>query len=314
MNMIELWGITVSVQKHFWAPPVKILNELSLKVEPGTCFGLLGPNGAGKTTTLRVALGLAKPQSGTAKLFDKNPRDRHARRGVGFMPEQPYFPRITTARELVEDHARLIGMSKAEAEVKAEGALERVALRRDAWNEPLRSYSKGMIQRTGLAQAIVGDPKLLVLDEPMSGLDPTGRYQVREMLRELQVKGTTIVFSSHILGDVASICDRIAMLKGGKVIASGQLEELLPPPKEWEWIAQFSAETDFNVPLFNSATPLSNHRYRWITPKVDLDQPEFKDALQHGARIESVIPHRPSLEDVFLRYLEETPTSATEAA
>ena len=115
-------------------------------------------------------------------------------------------------------------------------------------NEPLRSYSKGMIQRTGLAQAIVGDPKLLVLDEPMSGLDPTGRYQVREMLRELQVKGTTIVFSSHILGDVASICDRIAMLKGGKVIASGQLEELLPPPKEWEWIAQFSAESDLMLP------------------------------------------------------------------
>ena len=103
-------------------------------------------------------------------------------------------------------------------------------------------------------------------------------------------------------------------LRAGKVIASGQLEELLPPPKEWEWIAQFSAETDFTAPLFDSATPLSNHRYRWITPKVDLSQPEFKDALHQGARIESVIPHRPSLEDVFLRYLEETPTSDTEAA
>lgn len=310
MNMIELWSITVAIQKHFWAPPVKVLDELTLKVEPGSCFGLLGPNGAGKTTTLRVALGLAKPQSGTAKLFDKNPRDRQARRGVGFMPEQPYFPRITTARELVEDHARLLGMSRAEAAKEAEGALERVALRKDAWNEPLRSYSKGMIQRTGLAQAIVGDPKLLILDEPMSGLDPTGRYQVREMLRELQVKGTTIVFSSHILGDVASICDRIAMLKAGRVIASGQLDELLPPPKEWEWVAQFSADTPQNQPLFNKATPLGNHRFRWITPKVDLTQPEFKAALELKAHIESVIPHRPSLEDVFLRYLNETAPEA----
>ena len=307
MNMIELWGVTVSIQKHFWAPPVKVLNELSLKVEPGSCFGLLGPNGAGKTTTLRVALGLAKPQSGTVKLFDKNPRDRSARRGVGFMPEQPYFPRITTARELVQDHARLLGMSQGEAANEAEEALERVALRRDAWNEPLRSYSKGMIQRTGLAQAIVGAPKLLILDEPMSGLDPTGRYQVREMLRELQVKGTTIVFSSHILGDVASICDRIAMLKGGKVIASGQLDDLLPPPKEWEWIAQFDSIQPETSSLLSEATPLGNQRFRWITPRVDLDQPQFKAALELGAKIESVIPHRPSLEDVFLRYIQEQP-------
>ena len=310
MNMIELWGVTVSIQKHFWAPPIKVLDELSLKVEPGSCFGLLGPNGAGKTTTLRVALGLAKPQSGTVKLFDKNPRDRHARRGVGFMPEQPYFPRITTARELVEDHARLLGMNQGEAAREAQGALERVALRKDAWNEPLRSYSKGMIQRTGLAQAIVGAPKLLILDEPMSGLDPTGRYQVREMLRELQVKGTTIVFSSHILGDVASICDRIAMLKGGKVIASGQLDELLPPPKEWEWVAQFDTVNPDQHSLFQSATPLGNQRFRWITPKVDLAQSEFKDALELGAKIESVIPHRPSLEDVFLRYLNEQPMAS----
>ena len=172
--------------KTFWAPPVKILNELSLKSNQAPVSDS-GPNGAGKTTTLRVA-GARQTSKRNCEAFDKNPRDRHARRGVGFMPEQPYFPRITTARELVEDHARLIGMSKAEAAKKAEGALERVALRRDAWNEPLRSYSKGMISVPD-SQAIVGDPKLLVLDEPMSGLDPTGRYQVREMLRELQVKG-----------------------------------------------------------------------------------------------------------------------------
>ena len=315
MNMIELWGVNLAIQRHFWAPPVKVLNELTLKVEPGSCFGLLGPNGAGKTTTLRVVLGLAKPQSGTVKLFDKNPRDRHARTGVGFMPEQPYFPRITTARELVEDHARLLGMTHKEATAKAQDALERVALRHDAWDNPLRSYSKGMIQRTGLAQAIVGDPKLLILDEPMSGLDPTGRYQVRELLRELQVKGTTIVFSSHILGDVASICDRIAMLKGGKVVASGQLDELIPPPTEWEWVAQFPNDAPLEPKLKQDATPLGNQRFRWITPKCDLDQPEFREVLEVGGRIESVIPHRPSLEDVFLKLLnndEEQHKEATE--
>ena len=163
------------------------------------------------------------------------------------MPEQPYFPR-TTARELVEDHARLIGMSKAEAEMKAEGALERVALRRDAWNEPLRSYSKGMIQRTGLAQAIVGDPKLLVLDEPMSGLDPTGRYQVREMLESPSKGERPLSFPAISWAMSPRFVTVLRCLRAGRSLHLAN-SKISPPPKEWEWIAQFSAETDFNVHL-----------------------------------------------------------------
>ena len=148
----------------------------------------------------------------------------------------------------------------------------------------------------------------------MSGLDPTGRYQVREMLRELQVRGTTIVFSSHILGDVASICDRVAMLKSGKVIAAGQLDELLPPPKEWEWVASFPTTSEGSSTFLSTGTPLGNQRFRWITPRCDLSQPEFKQALELGAHIESVIPHRPSLEDVFLSYLEKDTSQSPESS
>jgi len=215
------------VFRHPWTLKTKVAVEgLSLTVERGEIFGLLGPNGAGKTTTLKMLLGLIRPTSGSAWLLGVPVGRSESRRRVGYLPENPYFYDRLTARALLTYSGRLAGLSAAEASRRAGVWLERLSLA-DRADTALRKFSKGMLQRVGLAHALLDEPELVFLDEPMSGLDPLGRREFRDLILECRERGATVVFSSHILPDVELLCDRVAVLAAGRVARSGPVDELL---------------------------------------------------------------------------------------
>jgi len=210
----------------FFMRKVEGLCDLDLEVQPGEAFGFIGPNGAGKTTTIKILMGLLGPTSGSAWLFGKPVGDPQSRARVGFLPERPYFYEHLTAREVLDFYGQLFGMDKRTRNERSEMLLEKVALTRFA-NISLRKYSKGMLQRVGLCQALLHDPDLIVLDEPMSGLDPMGRALVRDLILDQRAQGKTVFFSSHILSDVEVICDQVAILVEGRLREVGTIESLL---------------------------------------------------------------------------------------
>jgi ABC-2 type transport system ATP-binding protein len=202
------------------------LNDLTLQVHRGEVFGYLGPNGAGKTTTMQVLLGFTAPTSGSAFLFGVDVRQPIARQRIGYLPELTYYYKFLTAEELLRFYARIFGIPRAETDRRIDHLLKLVDLE-EARRRPIRHYSKGMQQRIGLAQALINDPDLLLLDEPTSGLDPIGRMKVREIIQRLQNEGKTVFFSSHELGEVETICDRVAILQSGEVRAQGKVADLV---------------------------------------------------------------------------------------
>ena len=210
----------------FWRRPFVGLQGLSLEVPEGVTFGFVGPNGAGKTTTIKCLMGLQRPTAGNAWIHGVPIADPRSRASVGFMPERPYFYEHLTAWEFMDFYARLCEVSAAARNGRIEALLARVGLERFR-NVPLRKFSKGMLQRAGIAQALVGDPKLVVLDEPMSGLDPLGRVLVRDIILEERRRGRTVFFSSHILSDVESLSDQVAILVAGTLRGVGTLEALV---------------------------------------------------------------------------------------
>ena len=210
----------------FWMRPYVGLDSLDLRVERGEIFGFIGPNGAGKTTTIKILMGLHRATSGEAALFGIDHRDPASRAAVGFLPERPYFYQHLTARELLRFYGQLMELPDGLLKQRSEALLERVDLVRFA-DVPLRSYSKGMLQRVGLCQTLLHAPDLIVLDEPMSGLDPLGRALVRDLILEERARGCTVFFSSHILHDVETLSDRVALLVGGRQRGIGTLDELL---------------------------------------------------------------------------------------
>jgi ABC-2 type transport system ATP-binding protein len=212
--------------RHFWQRTRTALAGLDLTVEPGQTFGYLGANGAGKTTTIKILAGLQRPSSGRASLFDVSVESPESRRRLGFMPENPYFYEYLTARETLSFYAALCGLSRRDRTARGNELLEFVGPA-DAADVRVGDFSKGMRQRLGIAQAIVHRPPLIILDEPMSGLDPSGRRQVREAMLELRRAGSTLFFSSHILSDVEMICDRVALLDRGRLLAVGSVPELV---------------------------------------------------------------------------------------
>ncbi|MEC9465632.1 MAG: ABC transporter ATP-binding protein, partial [Myxococcota bacterium] len=226
MTVLDVRDLEFSIQPHFWTPKRQLLRGVSLSVEAGEIFGFLGPNGAGKTTTIKSILGLIKPDRGSVQVFGDSIESLAVRRKLGFMPENTYFPEQLTSLELVTEHAKLAGLSSTEARGRAGEVLERVGLGH-AMTDHLKVYSKGMLQRAGLAQALVGNPELVILDEPMSGLDPIGRREIREIMLELRERGKTVFFSTHILPDVELVCDRVALLFDGRVRKQGTLSHLL---------------------------------------------------------------------------------------
>lgn len=224
-TVLALDGVRKSYRTPFGLGRVEVLRGVSLKVARGETVGFLGPNGAGKTTTLKVILGLMRPDGGTVELLGRPPSDPRSRHAVGFLPEQPYFYDYLTPREILELATALFDLPSAVAGRRVDEAIDRLALGR-VRNTPLRKLSKGWVQRVGLAQALVGDPELVVLDEPMSGLDPVGRRDVRELIRSLKQQGRSVLFSSHILSDAELLCDRVAVIVDGRIRYDGQLSQL----------------------------------------------------------------------------------------
>ena len=278
--------------------------EATLSVERGEIFGFVGPNGAGKTTTIRTLMGLIRPTAGRCTIFGETVPSPAARARLGFLPEAPYFYEYLTPRELCDLTGRMFGLDGATRRRRGGELLERVGLIAAA-DRPLRKLSKGMLQRAGLAQALVNEPELVVLDEPMSGLDPIGRKEVRDLIVELQAKGTTVFFSTHILPDVEAVCDRVAMIAGGRVREVGPVAQLLDASL---------AGTDVVLrprapiePLLPEGVKLGDVHDDQVTlsagPGVDITALIVK--LADVARVVSVTPRRESLEDVFLRKTRE---------
>jgi ABC-2 type transport system ATP-binding protein len=226
MSAIEILGLEKTYQVGFWRKRPKLaLRPLNLKVEEGEVFGFLGPNGAGKTTTLKMLMGLVFPTGGSARILGMELDDPRMKAQIGFLPEQPYFYDYLTARELLHYYGRLSGMPSNNLSSKIDVMLERVGLNASA-NVQLRKFSKGMLQRVGIAQAILHEPKVIFLDEPMSGLDPMGRHEVRDLMEHLRRDGKTIFFSTHILSDAETVCDRVAILHQGELRSVGKIGEL----------------------------------------------------------------------------------------
>jgi ABC-2 type transport system ATP-binding protein len=201
------------------------LAGLDLEVGTGEVFGFLGPNGAGKTTTMNVLLGFVQPTSGAASLFGIDVRQPIARQRIGYLPELTYYYKFLTAEELLRFYATIFGIARGEADKRIDQLLKLVELE-SARKRPIKSYSKGMQQRVGLAQALINNPDLLILDEPTSGLDPLGRMKVREIIQRLKNEGKTVFFSSHELGEVETVCDRIAIIHQGELKAVGRVNEI----------------------------------------------------------------------------------------
>ncbi|MDD5306581.1 MAG: ABC transporter ATP-binding protein [Deltaproteobacteria bacterium] len=224
--MLEVKDLCKTFRIGFFRKRVEAVRGVSFSVGKGEIFGLLGPNGAGKTTTIKTLMGLIAPTSGTFRIMGEDGANTAVRRHIGYLPENPYFHEYLTPRELLDFYGRLSGLSRAEIAERRDALIEQVGLA-DAAKRPLRKFSKGMLQRIGLAQALIARPKLLVLDEPMSGLDPIGRKLVADLIADLNKGGTTILFSSHILSDVERLCHRVVILNKGVVAAEGRIEDLM---------------------------------------------------------------------------------------
>jgi ABC-2 type transport system ATP-binding protein len=227
-TIIEIENLTKDYEVGFWKKKkVRALDNLSLQVEAGQIFGFLGGNGAGKTTTIKILMSLIFPTGGRARILGRDISDVKMRARIGYCPENPYFYDYLKASELMLYFGELFGLDKARAKKKSEELLTKVGLEEKDWNKQLRKFSKGMLQRVGLAQALINEPEIVFLDEPMSGLDPIGRREIRELIAELRERGTTVFMSTHILSDIEALCDNVAILRGGQLAATGKLDDLL---------------------------------------------------------------------------------------
>ena len=301
MTVLDVQDLQFSVQPHFWTPKRQLLRGVSLSVRPGELYGFLGPNGAGKTTTIKSILGLIKPDSGTVQIFGDSIENLDVRRKLGFMPENTYFPEQLTSLELVTQHGHLAGLSMHEARTRAHEVLERVGLRH-AMTDKLRVYSKGMLQRAGLAQALVGKPELVILDEPMSGLDPIGRREIREIMLELRNQGKTVFFSTHILPDVELVCDRVALLFEGRVRREGPLQELLDSVESQVEIQAKNCNEEALNALTTLGAQIKAHErgHQILVARGDGSNNAIDTLRKHGSTIIELNQRRGSLEDFFM--------------
>jgi ABC-2 type transport system ATP-binding protein len=297
---IEIQGLTKDYAVGFWRKQMRrSLDNLTLQVQEGEAFGFLGPNGAGKTTTLKILMSLIFPTAGTARVRGRSIDDVRMHREIGYLPEQPYFYDYLTARELLDYYARFFGYPAAERRQRVALFLERVGLA-SAGNVQLRKFSKGMLQRVGIAQAIVHDPQVIFLDEPMSGLDPVGRREVRNIILDLKRQGRTVFFSTHILSDAEMLCDRVAVLVGGKLQGVGAPGEIVSM-EVYAMEIFFEMRSGRPLPgaLAAHATKMGE-RFRVEVPEAQL-YPTLEQLRGCEARILSVAPLRPTLEDYFLK-------------
>lgn len=272
---VEVKNLVKDFKGALGVKSVRAVKDVSLQIAPGEVYGLIGPNGSGKSTTMKAVLGLVAPTSGSTSIFGRNSLKVDSRNEVGFLPENPYFYKHLTAAETVRFYGKLCGMRGRKLKERIGELLELVGLQ-DARNRRLRGFSKGMLQRIGLAQAMVQDPQLLVLDEPTAGVDPTGSRQIRDLILELKNRGITVFLCSHLLEQVQQVCDRVGIIHQGVLVNEGRLDELI------------SVENRTEIILENASENL-------------LDQIRSLVDVTHQAEVVSEGNARTTLEDLFLR-------------
>ncbi len=313
MPAIEILGLEKTYSVGFWRKrPKRALLPLHLKVEKGEVFGFLGPNGAGKSTTLKLLMGLVFPTSGSAKILDMDLDDPRMKARIGFLPEQPYFYDYLTGQELLNYYAQLSGVPGKERSHRVATMLERVGLK-DAANVQLRKFSKGMLQRVGIAQAILHNPEVVFLDEPMSGLDPMGRREVRELMEQLKHEGKTVFFSTHILSDAEALCDRVAVINKGELRGVGAISELTSTVQGkieivWRGTAIPAALKNMNAEFF-----VSGDSVRAILPEQQ-QEAALETLQRERLHLISLTPLSTSLEEYYLQKVQQASANATQTA
>ncbi len=304
MDAIRIERLSKSYRSGWpWRPPLVGLSELSLSVRCGEIYGFLGPNGAGKTTTLKILVGLMKATSGRAEVLGRPIGDVQVRRRIGFLPEAPYFYDYLTAEEFLGFYGRLAGMGQAELGPRITELLDAVGLTQ-ARTRQLRKFSKGMLQRVGIAQALIHDPELVIFDEPMTGLDPIGRKEIRDVILRLREKGKTVFFSSHIIPDVEMICDRVGIVIKGKLFTEGRVDELVNHGHTQSVDVVCEGITVEDIPAITKVASRILQRGRQCLielPKPDLLEEVLVAIRLHKGTLVSVSPQKGSLEELFLQ-------------
>jgi ABC-2 type transport system ATP-binding protein len=309
MKAIEILGLEKTYSVGFWRKrPKRALLPLQLTVEEGEIFGFLGPNGAGKTTTLKLLMGLIFPTGGSARILGNDWTDPAVKSQIGFLPEQPYFYDYLTARELLLYYGRLSGVPGKELSKRVEAVLARVGLP-DVGGVQLRKFSKGMLQRVGIAQAILHEPKVVFFDEPMSGLDPMGRREVRDLMEELKAEGKTVFFSTHILSDAEALCDRVAVIHLGELRAVGAVADLTSGVHGKVEIIWEGTAVPASLKALGAECHITGENVRAIVAEESQDL--ALDALRReGLRLISLVPVRTTLEQYFVEKLKRSEKTA----
>ena len=304
MPAVEITNLSKDYAVGFWRKrKVRALDGLSLSIDQGQIFGFLGANGAGKTTTLKLLMRLIFPTAGSARILGHDIRDVQMHQRIGYLPENPYFYDYLTAREFLEYCAEIFGLPSAERKKRAADLLSRVGLDEKRWDTQLRKFSKGMLQRVGLAQSLVNDPEIVFLDEPMSGLDPVGRREVRDLIAALRDEGKTVFMCSHILSDIEVLCDRVAILKKGKLAQVGHLDELRQTsegPNRMEVMATGTDADALRQHLSGTQiTPTPRGLRIEISSENEIER-VIAALRKAGGKIVSIQPIKQSLEELFL--------------
>jgi ABC-2 type transport system ATP-binding protein len=309
MTAIDILGLEKTYSVGFWRKkPKYALKPLHLRVEEGEIFGFLGPNGAGKTTTLKMLMGLVYPTAGSAQILSMDINDPRMKAQIGFLPEQPYFYDYLTAGELLNYYGQLSGVAPKERERKVREVLERVGLP-DVMRVQLRKFSKGMLQRVGIAQAILHDPRIVFFDEPMSGLDPMGRREVRDLMEELKHEGKTVFFSTHILSDAEALCDRVAIIHLGELQSVGAVADLTSSIEGKIELIWHGNKVPASMKALGADCHVTGDTVRVVL--LEGNQDSALEALRREQlRIVSLIPVRTSLEEYFVRKLQPSKAAA----
>jgi len=303
MNPLQINRLTKAYQRGWSRKRFLAVDSLSLEICKGEIFGFLGHNGSGKTTTIKMILGLVHPTEGSVLILGRDSREIGVKRSVGYLPESPYFYDYLTAEEFLRFYGKLFNMQGSQLACKIDSLLELVGLK-NARKVPLRKFSKGMLQRAGIAQALINDPALVILDEPMSGLDPIGRRDVRDIILQLKEQGKTVFFSSHILPDVEMICDRVSILVKGQLKAVGAVSDLVGSETVNEVEIQVATTSQELLRKADELGATVSRRGGMVLMTVP-SQPKADQLLacirSQNGRLVSFVPHKRSLEDLFLK-------------